>query len=76
MVPNVQLKLLATLDVNEILGLVPLQIVAVAPLVTAGVGLTVTVIVNAGPAQDPTVEVGFTRYCTVPTTELLGFVNV
>ena len=43
LVPNVQLKLLATLDVNETLGLVPLQIVALVALVSTGTGFTVTV---------------------------------
>jgi hypothetical protein len=44
-VPIVQEKLLGTLDVNAIFGPVPLQILAVAGLVTVGVGFTVTVIV-------------------------------
>ena len=44
-VPIVHVKLLAALDVNAILGPVPLQVVAVAALVTAGRGLAVTVII-------------------------------
>ena len=44
-VPNVQLKVLAVLDVKDILGLVPLQIFADAAFVIAGRGFTVTVIV-------------------------------
>ena len=44
-VPMVQAKLLGALDVKVIFGLVPLQVLAVAGLVTVGVGLTVTVIV-------------------------------
>jgi hypothetical protein len=40
-----QLKLLGVLDVNVMLGLVPLQIVTVGELVIAAVGLTVTVMV-------------------------------
>jgi len=43
--PSVQLKLLAIEDVKPILGLVPLQILSAGELVTAGAGLTVTVIV-------------------------------
>lgn len=43
-VPIVHEKLLGVLDVNAILGPVPLQELAVGELVTIGVGLTVTVI--------------------------------
>lgn len=42
-VPIVQLKLLAELDVKEILVDAPLQILFVAAVVTTGVGFTVTV---------------------------------
>lgn len=76
MVPIVQLKVLETLPVNDILGLVPLQIVKVAALVIAGAGLTVTVMAEAAPAQEPDVVVGVTRYCTVPADELTGLVSV
>jgi hypothetical protein len=58
--PIVQVKLLGTLDVKVIFGPVPLQILAVAGLVTVGAGLTVTVIVYAIPAHEPAVEVGVT----------------
>ena len=61
-VPMVHAKLLGKLAAREILGLVPLQIIAVAPLVTAGTGLTVTVIVKGEPAHKPSVEVGVTIY--------------
>ncbi len=61
-VPIVQAKLLGVPDVNEIFGLVPLQILFVAALVTVGIGLTVTVIVKAVPEHEPVVEVGVTRY--------------
>lgn len=44
-VPIVQLKLLATLDVKEIFVEAPLQILFVDALVTTGVGSTVTIIV-------------------------------
>ena len=73
--PKVQVKLLAILEVRAILGLVPLQLLAVAALVMAGDGLTETVIMKAGPTQLPVIEVGVTRYCTLPGTVLLGFVN-
>jgi hypothetical protein len=42
-VPIVHVNVLGTLDVNMIFGPVPLQVFAVAALVTIGVGLTVTV---------------------------------
>jgi hypothetical protein len=44
-VPMVHANVLGTLAVKEMLGPVPLQIVAVLALVTAGLGFTVTVIV-------------------------------
>jgi hypothetical protein len=45
MVPIVQANVLGVLAASEMLGLVPLQVEAVLAVVTAGVGLTVTVIV-------------------------------
>jgi hypothetical protein len=45
-------------------------------LVKNGVGFTVTVIVKAAPEQDPDVDVGVTKYCTVPAVALLGLVNI
>jgi hypothetical protein len=45
MVPIVQLNVLGALAVNAMFGLVALQIEAVVPFVTAGVGFTVTVMV-------------------------------
>jgi Ni,Fe-hydrogenase III small subunit len=74
--PIVHAKLLGALDVKVIFGPVPLQILAVAGLVTVGVGLTVKVIVNVAPTHKPVVEVGVTRYSTVPVDELLGLVNI
>lgn len=53
----------------------PLQIVFVERFVTMGNGLTVTVIVNAFPLQDPEEEMGVIIYCTVPAAALLGFVS-
>ena len=74
-VPIVHAKLLGALAVNAMAGPDPLQILAAAALVTAGFGLTVTVIVKAAPAHDPVVEVGVTRYTTLPATALLGLVS-
>ena len=76
MAPIVQVKLLATLDVNAILGLVPLQVLAVAELVTVGIGFTVTIIEKGLPTQVPVTDVGVTRYCTVPDAVLNGLVNI
>jgi hypothetical protein len=63
MVPIVHAKVEGVLEVSVRFGLVLLQIESVAPLVTTGVGFTVTVIVKgvAG-AQLPVVEVGVTMY--------------
>ena len=61
-VPSVHAKLLAALEVKAIFGPVPLHVLAVVELVTAGVGLTVTVIVVGEPAQLPVVDVGVTIY--------------
>jgi hypothetical protein len=75
-VPTVHANVLAVLAVSEMFGLVALQICTEDGLVTAGVGFTVTVIVNGVPAtQFPVVEVGVTIYCTDPAVELLGLVN-
>lgn len=43
-------------------GPVPLQMVALVALVSAGIGFTVTVMVRVLPAQAPLFEVGVTRY--------------
>jgi hypothetical protein len=76
-VPTVHVNVLAALAVNAIFVAVALQIVAVLAVVTTGVGLTVTVIVYAEPGQaGVVVEVGVTRYWTVPAALLLGLVNV
>jgi hypothetical protein len=75
-VPIVQVNVLGAVAVKEIFVAVPLQIDAVFAVVTAGVGLTVTVIVCAGPWQAPAVDVGTTTYSTVPAALLLGLVNV
>jgi hypothetical protein len=76
-VPIVQLKVLAAVDVNEIFVVAPLQIVALLAVVTTGVGFTVTVIVYGDPGQPGVaVDVGVTIYCTVPAVALLGLVRV
>jgi hypothetical protein len=76
-VPTVQVNVLAALAVNAMFVAVALHITAVLAVVTIGVGLTVTVIVYAGPGQaGVVVDVGVTIYCTVPAVELLGLVNV
>jgi hypothetical protein len=76
-VPTVQVNVLAAVAVNAILVAVPLQIAAVFAVVTAGVGLTVTVIVYGAPGHAVVaVDVGVTIYCTVPAVALLGLVSV
>jgi len=72
----VHANVLAALEVKVILGPVPLQVLVVARLVTAGDGLTVTVIEYGAPAHEPVVAVGVTKYCTVPAEALLGLVSV
>ena len=61
-VPIVQLNELAALDVKPRFVLEPLQILLVVAFVTAGIGLTVTVIVNVGPVHPPVVDIGVTKY--------------
>ena len=75
-VPNVQAKVLATLEVRLRLGLVPLQTLAVAGVVRVGRGFTVTVIAVAEPAHEPAEEVGVTLYTILPAPELPGLVKV
>jgi uncharacterized protein Usg len=55
---------------------VPLHVLAVLAVVTAGVGLTVTVILYTGPGHVPAVAVGVIRYSTVPAVALLGLVSI
>jgi hypothetical protein len=74
--PIVQLNVLEALAVREIFGLVPVQTDVAGALVTAGVGLTVTVIVNAAPTQFPVTDVGVTIYCTEPAVAFEGLVSV
>jgi hypothetical protein len=62
MVPIVHANLLDALAVSEMLGPVPLQMAAVAAVVTDGVGFTVTVIVYGAPTHPPVVDVGVTIY--------------
>jgi hypothetical protein len=75
-VPIVHAKVLGTLDVSEIFGLVLLQIATVGGLVTAGLGFTVTVIVYGAPGHTPVEELGVTMYWTVPALVVLGLTRV
>ena len=75
-VPTVHVKVLGALDVNTIFGPVPLHMMAVAKLVTAGLGLTVTTILYGNPTHEPVVVVGVTRYSTNPAVALLGLVSI
>jgi hypothetical protein len=74
--PIVHVNELGALAVNAMFGLVPVQIAVAGAFVTAGLGFTVTVIVNAAPTQFPVTEVGVTIYCTEPAVALLGLVRV
>ena len=60
--PIVQEKLLATLEVKDMLGPEPLQVLALAALVTNGTGFTITVMVYTEPTQVPEVDVGVIKY--------------
>jgi hypothetical protein len=75
-VPIVHANVLGALAVKMIFGPVALQIDAVDAVVTAGVGLTVTVamMLKAEPTH-PIDEVGVTKYSTVPDDVLLGLVS-
>jgi len=59
-VPIVQENELGMLEVKLIFDVLPLHILAVDELVTAGLGLTVTVIGVIGPTHVPVVDVGVT----------------
>jgi hypothetical protein len=61
-VPIVHAKVLGAVAAKAILGPVPLQIETDAGLVTAGVGLTVMVMVCGAPTQLPVTEVGVIIY--------------
>jgi hypothetical protein len=74
-VPIVQLKVDGTLEVRVIFGPAPLQVLAVLPFVTAGLGSTLTKMEYCAPAQPPVEEVGVTRYSTLPAVVFEGFVN-
>jgi hypothetical protein len=76
-VPTVHVNVLAADAVSAMFVAVALQIVAVLAVVTTGVGLTVTVIVYAEPGHaGVAVDVGATKYWTVPLAVLLGLVSV
>ena len=74
-VPIVHANVLGALAVKLTLGPAPLQPLATAALVIAGIGFTETVIVNGAPRHKPVVDVAVTIYSTVPITELLGLVR-
>ena len=74
--PTVHEKLLGALEVKDIFGDEPLHTVAVAAVVTKGVGFTVTVSVKVVPTHKPVVEVGVITYSTEPAVSLLGLVSV
>src|SRR5205085_3095927 len=73
-VPIVHANVLGAVALSGMFVAVLLQIAAVdGTPVTCGVGFTVTVIVyGAAAGQLPPVDVGVTRYCTVPAVALLG----
>lgn len=75
MFPIVQVKVLGMVALNEIFGEFPLQNVAVKGVVTEGAGLTVTVRLKGVPGHELTIDVGVTRYTTVPVVELLGLIK-
>ena len=68
--------MLAAVEIKVMLVLVPLQMLSVFLVVIVGIGLTVKVIIDDEPTQEPTVEVGITIYSTVPADELLGLFSV
>lgn len=76
MLPIVHANELPAVAVNGRFGLVPLHMAVAGLLLTAGVGLTVTVMVKGAPGQPPAVDVGVTIYSTVPAVVLLGLVSV
>jgi hypothetical protein len=60
LVPSVHANVLVAVALRLIFGPVPLHIAAVVVVVTAGKGLTVTVIVVAAPTHEAAIEVGVT----------------
>ena len=62
MAPIVQLKVLGTEANKEIPVFAPLQMVTELAVVTAGAGLTVTVIAKGAPEHELAVDVGVTKY--------------
>jgi hypothetical protein len=71
--PIVHVNVLGAVALSAMLVVPSLQIVSVVLVFIAGVGFTVTVMVYGSRfTQAPVVEVGVTRYSTVPAVELLG----
>jgi len=60
MVPTVQVNVLGTVEIRAMLGLAPLQIIAVFEVVITGAGLTVNVMVKGAPTHAPIEDVGVT----------------
>src|SRR2546429_386826 len=60
LVPNVQVKVLATFAVRLTFMATPLQLACVVKVDTLGLGFTVLVILVAEPTHEPTVDVGVT----------------
>jgi hypothetical protein len=72
-VPTVQVKVPGIEEVKLIAGLDRLHVIAVGGVVTAGEGLTVTMMLyTVAGEHKPSDEVGITRYSTVPASVLLG----
>ena len=75
MLPIVQANVLDTVAERVNPVLVPLHMDTTEELVISGTGLTVTVMVEGEPVQDPAAEVGVTMYWTEPDNEWLWFVR-
>ena len=74
--PTTHVNVLGVLAVSGIFVVPSLQIVSVAAVVRTGLGFTVTVIVyGVCDTQAPVVDVGVTRYSTVPAVAELGLVS-
>jgi hypothetical protein len=73
--PTVHVNVLVAVAVRAIAGLVPLHVLAVLGVVTAGFGLTVTIMLYGAPGHDPVVDVGTTIYSTLPAVASLGLVS-
>jgi hypothetical protein len=75
-VPIVQENVLGVVADKAIFGLPPLHILTEGDVAIAGIGFTVTTMLNGAPPQLPVVELGVTIYSTEPDVALPGLVNV